>query len=124
MDLFEGIDKVRPYLDYTWKRHKVILSNIANADTPNYAAKDLIFRVEADRIPLKTTNPKHIRPSGEEEFQVVSSRGRLIGNDRNNVSLEGEMAKLTQNSLAYEVYMKMVAGSVEELNSVIRGGRR
>ena len=48
----------------------------------------------------------------------------LRGNDKNNVSIEEEMAKLTKNRIAYEVYMRMVSGSVEKLNNVIRGGRR
>ena len=40
MALFKGVKEVMPYINYTWKRHKVILSNLANADTPNYKAKD------------------------------------------------------------------------------------
>lgn len=124
MDLFKGIKKLEPRVDFTWKRHKVILSNIANADTPNYKAKDLEFKEEVDRISLKTTNPKHIKPIGSEGFRVVNVNRGLVGNDRNNVSVEEEMAKLTQNRLAYEVYMKMISGNIDKLNNVIRGGRR
>ena len=124
MDIFKGIRKLEPRVDFTWKRHKVILSNIANADTPNYRAKELTFREEVERIPLKTTRLKHIKPSGGEPFKVVEVRRGLVGNDRNNVSVEGEMAKLTQNRLAYEVYMKMVTGNLDKLNRVIRGGQR
>ena len=124
LDLFKSVKKLEPRLDYTWKRHKVILSNIANADTPNYRARDLKFKEEVERIPLKTTRPKHIKPSGEERFKVVEIKRRLVGNDRNNVSVEEEMAKLTQNRIAYEVYMRMATGSIEKLNNIIRGGRR
>ncbi|RLJ71467.1 flagellar basal-body rod protein FlgB [Hydrogenivirga caldilitoris] len=124
MDLFKGIKKLEPRVDFTWKRHKVILSNIANADTPNYKAKDLEFKEEVDRISLKTTNPKHIKPISNEGFRVVNVNRGLVGNDRNNVSVEEEMAKLTQNRLAYEVYMKMISGNIDKLNNVIRGGRR
>ncbi len=124
MDLFKGIRKVEPYLDYTWMRHKVILSNIANADTPNYRTLDLEMRKKTETIPLKTTHPKHIKPADTTRFRLVEIRRRLVGNDRNNVSIEEEMAKLVQNRIAYEVYMRMVSGSVEKLNNVIRGGRR
>jgi len=124
LDIFKGIRKVEPYVDFTWKRHKIILSNIANADTPNYRAKDIEFRKQVEKIPLKTTNPKHIKPIGKEKFRVVEINRRLVGNDRNNVSVEEEMAKLAQNRIAYEVYMKMVSGSVDKLNNVIRGGKR
>jgi len=124
LDIFKGIRKVEPYLDYTWKRHKVILSNIANADTPGYKTLDVEFKKEVDRLKLKTTDPKHISTSSQTEFRVVPVKKKLRGNDKNNVSIEEEMSKLVQNRIAYEVYMRMVSGSVEKLNSVIRGGRR
>jgi flagellar basal-body rod protein FlgB len=47
-----------------------------------------------------------------------------VGNDFNNVSLEEEMAKLTQNRVAYEAYMRMVRGSVDKLNNIIKEGRQ
>ncbi|MDQ7037889.1 MAG: flagellar basal body rod protein FlgB [Aquificota bacterium] len=124
MDLFEGVRKVEPFLDFTWKRHKVILSNIANADTPNYRAIDLEMRRKETTLPLKTTRPEHIRPRERTPFRVIEVKRSLVGNDRNNVSLEEEMAKMVQNRIAYEVYMRMVSGSFDKLNRVIRGGRR
>ncbi len=124
MDLFEGVRKVEPHLEFTWRRHKVILSNIANADTPNYRTLELVMKKRQETIPLKTTRPKHIRPTAEPRFKVVEVRRDLIGNDRNNVSLEEEMAKLLQNRIAYEVYMRMAVGSLDKLNKVIQGGGR
>ena len=124
MDIFKGIRKVEPYVDFTWERHKVILSNIANADTPNYRAKDLAFKEQVKRIPLKTTNPKHIKSVSEGKFRIVEVKRKLVGNDRNNVSIEEEMAKLAQNRIAYEVYMRMISSGIDKLNNVIRGGRR
>ncbi len=123
MDIFKGIRKLESRVDFTWKRHKVILSNIANADTPNYRAKDLKFREEVKSIGMKITRRKHISPTTGERFKVVEVRRGLVGNDRNNVSIEEEMAKLAQNRIAYEVYMKMISDNIEKLNKVIRGGR-
>jgi len=40
VDIFKSIRKVEPYADFSWTRHKILLSNIANADTPNYKARD------------------------------------------------------------------------------------
>ena len=124
MDIFKSIRKVQPYLDYTWKRHKVILSNIANADTPWYKALEVEFKKEIKNLTLKVTNPKHINSTSPTDFRVVPVKKVMRGNDKNNVSIEEEMAKLVQNRIAYEVYMRMVSGSVEKLNNVIRGGRR
>jgi len=123
LDIFKGIRKVQPNLDYTWKRHKVILSNIANADTPGYKTRDVEFKKEVKNIRMKVTSEKHITPQPEQKFRVIEVKGRLEGNDRNNVSIEREMAKLSQNRIAYEIYMKMISGTIEKMNRVIRGGR-
>jgi flagellar basal-body rod protein FlgB len=123
MDIFRGIDKVLPHLNFAWKRHKVILSNIANADTPNYRAKDVVME-EGSASKLKITREKHISPRSREGFRVIEIQRRLAGNDFNNVSLEEEMAKLTQNRIAYEAYMRMIRGSVDKLNNIIKEGRQ
>lgn len=119
---FRGIDKVLPHLNFAWKRHKVILSNIANADTPNYRAKDVVMEKESVGK-LKITREKHISPKSKEGFRVIEIQRRLVGNDFNNVSIEEEMAKLTQNRIAYEAYMRMIRGSVDKLNNIIKEGR-
>jgi flagellar basal-body rod protein FlgB len=123
MDIFKGVDKVLPHLNFVWKRHKVILSNIANADTPNYRAKDVVMEEESAGK-LKITREKHISPKSGEVFRVIEIQRRLVGNDFNNVSLEEEMAKLTQNRVAYEAYMRMIRGSVDKLNNIIKEGRQ
>jgi flagellar basal-body rod protein FlgB len=123
MNIFKGIDKVLPHLNFAWKRHKVILSNIANADTPNYRAKDVVMEKESVGK-LKITREKHISPKSREGFRVIEIQRRLVGNDFNNVSLEEEMAKLTQNRIAYEAYMRMIRGSVDKLNNIIKEGRQ
>ncbi|MEN3028490.1 MAG: flagellar basal body rod protein FlgB [Aquificaceae bacterium] len=122
MELFKGADKVMPYLNYAWKRHRVIVSNLANADTPNYRTKEVAFNLE-EGGQLKTTHPKHFKPTSSENFRVFEVRKRLLGNDLNDVSLEEEMAKLNQNRIAYEVYMRFATGSLQKLNNVIREGR-
>jgi flagellar basal-body rod protein FlgB len=45
----------------------------------------------------------------------------LIGNDRNNVSIEEQMAQANANYIAYETYMKMISDNINELNTAIKG---
>ena len=47
-----------------------------------------------------------------------------MGNDLNDDSIEEEMAKLSQNRIAYEVYMRFATNSLGELKNVIREGRQ
>ncbi|MFN7065527.1 MAG: flagellar basal body rod protein FlgB [Aquificaceae bacterium] len=122
MDLFKGVEDVIPYLNYTWKRHKIILSNLANADTPNYRTKDVSFALE-EPSQLKITREKHIKPEASERFKVFEVGRRLIGNDLNDVSIEEEITKLSQNRIAYEVYMRFAINNLDKLKNVIREGR-
>ena len=121
MGLFEGVDEVKPFIDYTWKRHKVLLGNIANADTPNYKRRDLIIKFEVPALVLKRTRKKHFTNLKPPELKVVERRSGLIGNDRNNVSIEEEISELVKNRIAYEVYMRFATGSLDTLNKVIKG---
>ncbi|GAB6066289.1 flagellar basal body rod protein FlgB [Aquifex pyrophilus] len=121
MDIFKGADELKPFLNYTWKRHKVILGNIANADTPNYRRRDLIFKVERPALPMKITREKHITNYRRFETKLIEIRSGLTGNDRNNVSIERELSELVKNRLAYETYLKFATGSLNGLNRVIKG---
>jgi len=62
--------------------------------------------------------------TASEDFKVFEVRKRLVGNDLNDVSIEEEMAKLSQNRIAYEVYMRFATNSLGELKNVIREGRQ
>lgn len=121
MGLFKSADRLKPLIDYTWKRHKVLLSNIANADTPNYRRRDLVIKFEIPAVALKKTREKHITNVKPPKFKVIERKTGLIGNDRNNVSIEEEISELAKNRIAYEVYMRFATGSLNTLNKVIKG---
>ncbi len=123
MGLFNGVDEVLPQLDYTWLKQKVILSNLANADTPDYKQMDVKFVPFEKELALKITDPqKQIQPViNTPHFDIVEQEGGLIGNDRNNVSIEKQMAEANANKIAYETYMKMISDNITELNTAIKG---
>ena len=52
---------------------------------------------------------------------MVERKRGLIGNDKNNVSIEEEISELVKNRIAYEVYMRFATGSLSTLNKVIKG---
>lgn len=121
MGLFKSAEELKPLINFTWKRHKVLLSNIANADTPNYRRRDLVIKFEIPAVALKKTREKHITNLNPPEFKVVERKRGLIGNDKNNVSIEEEISELVKNRIAYEVYMRFATGSLSTLNKVIKG---
>lgn len=120
-----GFDILERLLHATYARQKVIASNVANADTPDYKAKDLEFNVvlNNEMTEVKATHPKHIKLSGttgEKTVERASEDGTLWG-DRNNVELDIEMAKMTENALLYETGTKLLSTKIRMFRNALRG---
>ncbi len=76
--------------------------------------------------PLKITNPRHLKPSVlepptyPEEEALPPEEGTP-----NNVSLEEEMAKLSENNLMYQATVQALIKELELLREAItEGGKR
>ncbi|HBH60527.1 MAG TPA: flagellar basal body rod protein FlgB [Nitrospiraceae bacterium] len=104
-------------------RHKVIASNIANSDTPGYKARDVKFSgVLNNEVKLLTTDPKHIgsKNGGKVSREVIIENDPSWG-DRNNVELDVEVAKMTENSLRHEAALRILNSKIRMYKSAIRG---
>ncbi len=120
------------------KRNTIISSNIANIDTPGYKAKDMNFRQvmdsyleekmgirsggsQAERdIAIKTTHPNHISAKPKKvEPSVDVSKERGVPN---NVDLDEEMAKLSENNIQYQLTAQMLIKKFEILRTAITEG--
>ena len=111
------------------QRQQVISSNIANADTPGYAPARLDFEQELRNnlsesgVTLSSSDPKHFPVHGETP-QVQGSTRRdpslsRLG-DENNVSLDQEMHRLSENQIKYEATIKMLRKKFSTLQTVLR----
>jgi len=104
-------------------RQKVIASNIANSDTPGYKAKDVKFNnFLNNEVKLLTTDPKHIagKNGGEVSGEVVTEND-LSWSDRNNVELDVEVAKMTENSLRHEAALRILNSKIKMYKNAIKG---
>ncbi|RMF89195.1 MAG: flagellar basal body rod protein FlgB [Nitrospinota bacterium] len=122
-------------LDLRLRRHHVLTSNIANAETPGYIAKDLRFEEVLQKVagatppdPLHRTHPRHL-PSPAEgtrdgEGKLVASPSDDVGRDLNTVSLDQEMARLTTNMLNYNVSTEILTRLFDQLKRTITEGGR
>ena len=129
------------------ERQRIIASNIANADTPGYAARDLDFKqamndaTGSDRSTprlaatqntpsgniLATAHSRHIPLPGIEG----SSAGNLSNlayttqsqptADSNSVDLDRERANFADNSVRYEATLRFINGRSKTLLSAIQG---
>ncbi len=133
--LFGGaIDLVGRALDVRAKNHSVIVSNISNADTPNYKAFHLEvdramekFAARPQRMNLRRTQPAHISvPSGPDfrhSIKVDDDKSFTLRGDGNTVDMDNEMADLGENSLMYNAAAQIIQKKFQTLKSVIQGDK-
>lgn len=130
MDLFAGtIRTLEHSLDYASAKNRAISNNIANIDTPNYKAKDVVFKdilnnVRQSSFAAKRTNEGHLPFSGtlSTPYHVVTDNSTMYNHNGNNVDVDKEMAELAKNQIHYQGLVDRISGKFSSLQTVIRGG--
>ena len=112
-------------------RQQLIASNIANADTPNYKAKDVDFRAALQgalkgstaAVPLVTTQSGHIAGGGAPTLEGLTGyRAELQSAvDGNTVNMDIERAAFAENALHYEASVTFINGMLRSMNTAITG---
>jgi len=123
------------------QRQELIASNIANADTPNYKARDLDFSaamksavagISQDAAKaaqnLSKTSAQHL--SGTPSASPTSSgapgdpmfRPIIQGSvDGNTVDMDVERNQFADNAIRYEASLIMINGQIKSMISAIQG---
>ena len=112
------------------QRHQVLASNIANADTPQYKARDFSFegamqnalagRVEAGGIPLHTTSAGHMQNSGATGPAVMKFRSETQSAvDGNTVDMDVERTQIAENALQYQILTQLVSERFKSMRSAL-----
>ncbi len=120
--MWDKIDNLSTMASFYLERTKVIQSNIANADTPGYKPKDLVFEKMVDeQMRLKRDDPRHIDPDlSETKFREVQS-GDIRGYDDNRVDVQEQLAKLAESSIMYKALGENLKKEFAKLKLVISG---
>lgn len=116
------------------QRQQQLASNIANADTPNYKARDVDFGKAlqgalargADAQPLATTSALHIAQPGGTDTTIAGApllyRNTSQGNiDGNTVDMDVERNQFTDNAIRYEAGLTAISAQIKGLLAVIQG---
>ena len=113
------------------KRAELLANNIANADTPNFKARDIDFKqamkqaIEPSGMAqLKTTNPKHISTGvamGNLSAELLYRNPLQPSVDGNTVDSHLEKSEFTQNAIQYQASVKFVTGRIKSLLTAIKG---
>ena len=111
------------------QRAEVLATNIANADTPGYKAKDIDFAsaLKAARSTqqsgnsMVTTNEKHIaggtRSVGGSELFRNPNQGDI--GDGNSVDIQVERNLYTQNAMEYQASLQFLSSKFRGLNKAL-----
>ena len=108
------------------KRNDIIASNIANAATPNYKARDINFLDEFKKVTntgeIKTTHSNHIPTKNYNISGKAFYRDPVIASlDGNTVELSVEQMQFAENTMKYQTTLKFLNGKIIKMISAIRG---
>ncbi|MGE4529558.1 MAG: flagellar basal body rod protein FlgB [Rhodospirillaceae bacterium] len=124
-------------MDWLAQRQKVVSQNLANANTPGYAAKDLkeidfkdtlsrTLAKDTQSVAVTRTDPKHLSgtlpKSGPYRVETVR-RPYEYTLDKNGVDVEEQMAKAASNRTQYEIASNLFSKNISMIKTALgRGG--
>ncbi|MFY4783504.1 flagellar basal body rod protein FlgB [Aliarcobacter butzleri] len=113
-------------LNFRGEKQKVISSNIANVNTPNYKTKDLVFQEELDKnsnmLQLKRTTNNHMYNldfTGQSNQKLIQVPGLVEQNDGNNVNLDSQMSEQSKNKILFDGIQAAIKRDSNLFKSVI-----
>ena len=103
-------DLIKKGLDVASLRQKIVSSNIANINTPDYK----VNKVEFEEYLAKAKN------NGKLPEPTVKKRtGTSINENGNNVDIDLEMTELAANEIYYSVLINQLNAKLSNMNYVI-----
>lgn len=120
------------HLDFRGERQKVISSNIANINTPNYKTKELVFEDELNKVQttlqLAKTNSSHISnissSHNSHEPKLINVKGLEEQNDGNNVNLDTQMSEMSKNKILYDAIQSSIKKDSRLFRSVVESSAK
>lgn len=107
------------------QRSEVLAGNLANAETPNYLARDMDFysllAESQGRGTLAATDNGHIQPGGANPGEMMYRVPSQPSIDGNTVDPDQEKAAFAENALRYQVTLRLLSGRIKGMMSAIRG---
>jgi len=112
-------------------RQQLLASNIANADTPHYKAKDIDFRSALEGVlsgkengmALSRTQPQHIEGGTRSVLEGATKYRTELQSavDGNTVNMDVERAAFAENSVHYEASITFINGMLRSMQTAISG---
>lgn len=94
------------------ERQRLIASNIANADTPGYVARDFDF---AQALREATRGASAGTPASRQAAMLRYAAPAQTNLDGNSVDMDRERASFADNAVKYEATLRFINGSVRTM---------
>jgi len=107
------------------ERMGLLASNIANAATPGYKARDLDFQAlvsERQGPALSTTDSRHFAAPAAQEGPRIRYRVPVQPSlDGNTVELATEQLQFAETALRYRSSLSILSGRISSLTTALKG---
>ena len=134
ISLFQAMNAKMKYLN---TRQKVIAQNMANADTPNYQARDVSELKFGDlldkpmrkknemQVSMETTNAGHIPTGGAAQNSKVQKQRITyeVAPDKNGVIMEEQLIKANDVQMNYNLMLNLFRSNNDLLRASLGRGR-
>lgn len=133
--LFEPhVNLIGKVMDMRLQRQNVIMSNIANVNTPRYQKRTLEFEEELQKSlgldmqgRVTRTSKEHMPAVFDPEgFSADWTKGikPRVAHGEDRVSLDKEMTAMAKNTLQYNALAQVIKGNMDGLKAVIQEGSK
>ena len=113
-------------------RQELLASNIANADTPNYKARDIDFASALQgamngstaQLPMAQSSSAHLQGVAGDSIlgaPALYRRPMQPSADGNTVEMDVERAQFADNALRYEASVKFISDDIKGIMQAIQG---
>lgn len=114
------------------QRAEILASNLANADTPGYKARDMDFHAALNSIMQEVKNndwrPARIAENADGAGASVKDFANIMYRqiyqpslDGNSVDTEVEKAQFSRNAVDYQVSLRFLSGKIRSLTTALKG---
>ena len=125
-EIKQNLNMLGAALSLRAKRNEILASNIANAATPHYKARDIDFETKIKKFqkdgPIRSTHEEHISIKKPVSPGKVEFRKNVNPSlDGNTVELAVEQLQFAENSMRYQSTLSFLSGKINTLMSAIKG---
>ncbi|MBI5911018.1 MAG: flagellar basal body rod protein FlgB [Betaproteobacteria bacterium] len=133
--MIESLDKLFQFhqnaLNVRAFRQQLLASNIANADTPGYKARDIDFAAAlreassggaVSALPLRASRERHLGGAGRDEPAAVLYRGAQQPSiDGNTVDMDVERNRFAENAVHYDANLTFLNSQIKLMLAALQG---